>query len=73
MWTWQRAFSLDCVTGISIGKGKGVIKEGTQLKGTHCVLTNAFISLFLSPSTACHTGTCLRLTLDSREAVVELQ
>ena len=44
-----------------------------QLKGTHCVLTNTFISLFLSPSTACHTGTCLRLTLDSRGAIVELQ
>ena len=73
MWTWQRAFSLDCVAGIWIGKGKGVIKEGTQLKGTHCVLTNAFIPLFLSPSTACHTCTCLRLTLDSRGAIVELQ
>ena len=43
------------------------------MKGTHCVLTNAFISLFLSPSTACHTGTCLRLILDSCGAVVELQ
>ena len=49
------------------------MKEGTQLKGTRCVLTNAFISLFLSLSTACHTGTCLRLTLDSRGAIVELQ
>ena len=43
------------------------------MKGTHCVLTNAFISLFLSPSTACHTGTCPHLTLDSCRAVVELQ
>ena len=76
MWTWQRAFSLDCVAGIWIGKGKGVIKGGYAVEGHPLCSYKRLYSSFPFPFNCLshmHLPSLDPRLLDSRGAIVELQ